>query len=119
MFLEINMKKTMGLFFLLLFAGCASVDPAILTEEEIVHAVGLAREKVSSEITDLSEEELYFIKSQQPKYSYYKLSGNYADYSFSWDIKDNQRIVVSGRGNILTLDGAKVQRFNSSKKSKY
>lgn len=119
MFVEIKMKNAFWLILLLLFTGCASTDPAFLNEEEMSHVVGLAREKVLSELPDLSEDDKYFIRSEQPKYSYYKLSGNYADYSIYWDIRDNQRIAVSGRGDVLTLDGAKVQRFNSSKKSKY
>jgi len=119
MFVEIKMKNALWLLLLLLFASCASIDPTLLTEEEMSHVVALARERVSSEITGLSEEEKKVIRSEQPKYSYYKLSGNYADYSFRWDIKNNQRIVISGRGDILTLEGAKIERFNSSKEGKY
>lgn len=119
MFVEIKMKNAFWLILLLLLTGCASIDPALLNEEEMSHVVGLAREKVLSEIPDLSEEDKYFIRSEQPKYSYYKLSGNYADYSIYWDIKDNQRIAVSGRGDVLTLDDAKVERVNTSKEGKY
>ena len=95
------MKYLYWLTIILIFSGCASIDSAILTDEEMVSVVGLAREKVLSEISDLSKEELFYIKPHPPKYSYYKTAGNYADYTFSWDIKDNQRIVVHGRGAIL------------------
>ncbi len=115
----IRMKNTLWLILISFFAGCASINPALLTEDDMVHVVGIAREKASTEITDLSEEELYLLKSEHPKYLYYKLSGNYADYYFYWDIKDNQRIVVYGRGDIMTLEGAKVKRFKGSNEGKY
>lgn len=114
MFVEIEMKNALCLVLILLFSCCASIDPALLTGEEMVHVVGLARGKVASEISDLSERELHFIKSEQPRFSYYRLSGNYANYSVCWEIKDNQGIIVSGRGDIMTLEGAKVERFMSS-----
>jgi len=105
------MKNAYWLILILIVSGCASTDPAFLTEKEALSVVGLAREKVLLEMPDISHEEIYFIKNEQPKYSYYKLSGNYANYTFSWIIKDNQGIVVHGRGDILTLEGAKIERF--------
>jgi hypothetical protein len=89
-----------------------SINPAVLSEKEMEQVTSIAREKVSAEIKDLTESEIQIIKTEQPKYSYYKLSGNYADYSFFWNLKDNQKVVVSGRGDILTLEGAKVQKIN-------
>lgn len=115
MFVRNKMKRTICLFFLILLWSCASIDPAILSEEELKHAVWLAREKVSTEIKDLSGKELHFIKTEQPKYSYYKLSGNYADYSIYWYIEGDQGVVVSGRGDILRLEGAKIERIGNPK----
>jgi len=105
------MKHTYWLILILIVSGCASIDPAVLSEKERLSVVGLAREKVLLEIPDISQEEIYFIKNEQPKSSYYKLSGHYADYTFNWIIKDNQGIVVHVRGDILTLEGAKIERF--------
>lgn len=105
------MKNAYWLILILIVCGCVSIDPAFLTEKELLRVVGLAREKVLLEIPDISQEEIYFIKNEQPKASYYKLSGNYTDYRFSWIIKDNQGIVVHGRGDIITLEGAKIERF--------
>lgn len=105
--------KLFWVLLLLFIIGCAPLNASLLSEEEMGITTSLSREKVLSEIKDLSEEERNIIKSEHPQYTYYKLSGNYADYSFWWDFKDDKKIAVFGRGDILTLGGAKVERINN------
>ena len=56
-----------------------------------------------------------FIKENQPKYSYYILSGTDAQYSFHWDVDAYYRIIVFGQGDIMTLEGASFKIFKMEK----
>jgi hypothetical protein len=60
------------------------------------------------------EQETELVKNVEPKLSYYFLSRPYADYSIEWVTTNNDRIRVYGKGDILKLEGAAVQRLPKS-----
>ncbi len=101
--------------FLAVVSSCASIDPALLTEKQIESTVSLAREKAFAETNELTEQDKLFIRNEKPRFSYYILSGSYAQYSFSWDVDASNRVIVFGQGNILTLEGSTVKKFKIEK----
>ena len=103
------------LSFLFLLYGCASLDPALLTEDQMTSIVSMAREKALSDKNELNEQDKLFITYNPPRWSYYILAGNDAQYSFSWDVDTSNRVIVFGQGNILTLEGATVKKFKIEK----
>lgn len=74
-------------------------DKALMSE--------IARKKVLL-ADNIDEQSRQMIKANAPKIAYYRLAGDYAQYSFSWQISSNRILWVGGQGNIKTLDGATI-----------
>ena len=108
------MKMSRLLFIILLpLAACAQIQEfsTVLTESQARTVIERAREKiiVSSVVRDPSE--LNFVQTKEPSsFSYYFISKSYADYYIRWSVTKEETIIVHGRGNILELEGAIVER---------
>ena len=102
------------LFLTFAFVGCQSLGlyaKSGLTQEQSEKVVSRARELAMSR-NSFSEAERRVIQSTAPLVSYYFISGpRYADYSIQWLLPDGVRVAVSGRGNLLELEGAMVSRL--------
>jgi hypothetical protein len=77
------------------------------SQEEIKHAIELARRRALAEAGGLDEGSRMSIQRNWPRVAYYPPSG-WADYFISWPISSNRVIVVYGYGNMGELQGAKV-----------
>lgn len=107
----LSMKLYLSITLVFIFsASCASLDPSRLTKDQTEVIAKLAREKINVAITDMTESDRQYIKENEPRFSYYSLSGTYAQYLIFWDVEEAYRIVVSGQGDIMTLEGATVRK---------
>lgn len=87
--------------------GCRHLSPSQITEEQLNEVVTTARDIILKHHPELDEESKRMIRNNLPHYGYYLLSGYYADYDFTWKITNKRIVVLSGRGNLLTLENAK------------
>lgn len=99
----------------LLTVGCASLDPALLTKNQMALIVSVAREKVAAADNNISDGDRQFIRDNRPRISYYILAGTYAQYLISWDVDAFYRVIISGQGDIMTLEGATVKKLEVAK----
>jgi len=90
-------------------AACAA--PSQLTNDEAASVRALARARVVASGILNGEREAQLIASTEPKMSYYFLARPLGDYAIEWHTATEERIVVHGRGDILKLEGASVQRL--------
>jgi hypothetical protein len=112
------MKRFLVLLLLLLFGRIGhgetlSHPTSSQTMKEVEnHVIERARERVlaSGLINDSREVEL--VKSTRPALFYIYFGAPIADYKIHWKINDKESIVVHGRGNILSLEGAHIERRN-------
>ncbi len=81
---------------------------------EMDKSVGRAREIILASDLRLTEQERTFVLEECPTYRIYPLAGDYVEYRFEWRI-DNVRLTVSGRGDLVMLDGAEVSRGTKQK----
>lgn len=99
----------------LLTVGCASLDPALLTTTQTALIVSAAREKVAAADSEITDGDRQFIRDNRPRISYYLLAGTYAQYLISWDVDTFYRVIISGQGDIMTLEGATVKKLEVAK----
>ena len=112
------MKRLLVLLSLFLsgHAGLAEMSSHSISkqeEHEIENAViEQAREKVlaSGLVTDAQEIEL--VRNTRPSILYIYFGRPIADYKIRWQV-GKASVVIYGRGNILTLEGAHIERRTS------
>lgn len=77
-------------------------------------AIAQARERVLESGLLRSEQEIEWVKNTKPAFFYIYFGKPIAEYRIRWQINSKESIVVYGRGNILVLEGAHVERRNSA-----
>jgi hypothetical protein len=87
------------------FVGCKSANPL---DKATVESIAKARSVALTESTKLDEESRKLISDNIPERSYYRLAGDFAQYSFSWEISSNRTLIVYGDGDIKTLENHKI-----------
>jgi hypothetical protein len=100
------------LIMLLPLAACAQFqsNSALLTESQTKAVIERAREKVIMGAVVRGANEVEVIRTKEPSFRYYFLSKPYGDYDIRWSVTKEETITVRGRGNILELEGAIVER---------
>jgi hypothetical protein len=100
------------LVMLLPLAACAKFqsNSALLTESQTKAVIERAREKVIMGTVVRGANEVVVIRTKEPSFKYYFLSKPYGDYDIRWSVTKEETITVRGRGNILELEGAIVER---------
>ena len=82
-------------------------------KHEVENAViKLAREKVLASGLVSDTKEIEFIRNTRPSIFYIYFGRPIADYKIRWQV-GKATVVVYGRGNILTLEGAHIERHAS------
>lgn len=106
--------KTLLAIFVFLLPACAEPGnySAHLTKAQVQSIVEKAREKILASSVLKGEQEAHFIRTTEPTLSYYFLTKPYADYAIRWAVGNEETVSVHGRGNILELEGATVERIN-------
>lgn len=106
--------RTVRLLLIMLFplAACAQLqsNSALLTESQTRAVIERAREKVIMGTVVRGAHEVEIIRTKEPSFRYYFLSKPYGDYDIRWSVTKDETIIVRGRGNILELEGAIVER---------
>ncbi len=96
-------------------SGCATLNAAThLSQEESQAIRDLARQEVVSRALVRDPAEAEVIKSTEPKLAYYFMAKPYAQYFIQWDLPNGDRILISGQGDIFSLEGARFERLRSS-----
>ena len=95
-------------------AACASVrdlaNTSVMTEDQWAAVLPRAR-AVALQSGMVRESERSIIETSNPHVSYYFLSGiHYAQYFITWEFSDQEAVTVSGQGDMLSLEGAEVNR---------
>jgi hypothetical protein len=94
-------------WFLFLALGLASCrSPALYSPEVERQVIELARANVLAKFPDLDAASKAMIRTSRPDFGYYRMGGDYAQYSLSWLLTSNRQLVLSGQGNIRRLEGA-------------
>jgi hypothetical protein len=96
---------------MIFLAGCMAEFSGHLIREERAQVIMLAIQRVE-ESNLLNGEELAHVRAHEPRLSYYFLAGKYdAQYSVRWALSETDEVCVfSTGGNIMTLEGAKIER---------
>lgn len=109
-----NIRQAVGCFlFALCLAACTgqSLTSSNLSPPEFNHVTELARQRTLASGLLRNEQEIQLIKLNAPKMSYYFLARPDASYLITWNLSSHERLVISGQGNILELEGATLQRI--------
>ena len=98
------------------FYGCSGLGTEKLTVDQATEITARARKEVlSSTSLGLSGAERALVNSESPSISYYPLAGlAYSDYTVCWTTAIGDKLVVSGQGDILTLQNATIIRAQGS-----
>jgi len=117
--MKIVLSKQRGALLLIIFGvlsfvicGCSSLGSERLTKDQTARITDLARKKVlSATFLNLSDEERVLVTSRNPSLSYYPIAGlTYSDYAVTWALPSNGGLVVSGKGDVRTLEDAEIKR---------
>ena len=105
--------KNLLLALVLFFPACAQPNSSslYLTKHQALAITEKAREKVLANSVLNGAQEAQIVRTAEPTLTYYFLARPYADYDIRWTINSDEAISVRGRGNILDLDGAIVERI--------
>jgi hypothetical protein len=71
--------------------------------------IAIARQKLNDTFPALDSDERAKISGFPDSFRYYKLGGDFADYSIVWHLSSNRLARVFGQGDLLTLGGAKAE----------
>ena len=109
----------MKIFIILMslyLVGCAGLEEfsSHLTKTQMEAVAELARNKVLESGVVKETQEIEIVKNTKPHMSYYFLAKPYADYTIRWQVNSVESILVYGRGNILELEGARVERRDNA-----
>lgn len=112
----LHRMKIITILIPVLLAGCAGLEEfsSHLTKSHAEAVAELARNKAFESGVVKETQEIEILKNTKPHMSYYFLAKPYADYSIRWQVNSVESILVYGRGNILLLEGARVERRNSA-----
>ena len=109
-----KIMRSLICILLLILTGCASVRDVArssLTREQRQTVIARAR-TLALESGLVRESERAIVETDEPKMAYYFMAGvHFAQYSISWKFSEHQRVNVHGEGDILLLNGAKVERM--------
>lgn len=94
--------KCIILAIIVVLAGCTS--PAHLKRNESSRVIEVAR-TIAAESNALKPDEKARIDEANPEFSYYYVSKPIAQYSIRWSLGPTRDFVISGTGNIHTLEG--------------
>ena len=72
--------------------------------------IDLARDKVLTSGLVEDPREIEIVTNARPTLFYLYFGRPIADYRVRWQLNDEESVVVYGRGNILVLEGAHVER---------
>ena len=102
------MVKAISLNALLVTAlFLTSCSALMFRPQELAHPIELARARALSEpVLDAISREM--MRTNAPRVSYYKIAGDFCQYTFTWRITDKRTISVFGEGDIKQIEGSKV-----------
>ena len=105
--------KNLLLALVLFFPACSQPNSSslYLRKHQALAITEKAREKVLASSVLNRAQEAQIVRTAKPTLTYYFLAKPYADYDIRWTINSDEAISVRGRGNILDLDGAIVERI--------
>ncbi len=112
------MKRLLVLLLLFLSGrtGLAEMSPHLTSnqaKEAVENAViDQARKRVLSSGLVNDAQEIELVRNTKPTLFYIYFGKPIADYRIRWLVNSKESIVVYGRGNILTLEGAYIERRN-------
>jgi len=107
--------RTLSLVAAVCLSACTTLSERThLSREESQEVRELARQEVISRTLVRDPSEVEFIKSTEPKLAYYFMAKPYAQYFIQWDLPNGDRILISGQGDIFSLEGARVERLQKS-----
>ena len=99
--------RTFYLIQILMSFTCGIVCMHQIKQSDMDRSVFRAREFIENS-GKVNKSDLVSILETYPKWSLYIISGDYAQYSFSWTLND-KIISVSGQGDRYSLEGAKLK----------
>lgn len=110
-----KMQRLLPVVFIIVLSSCAGLEEysSRLSKSQYSVVIDVARERVLASKLVNGQSEIELIKNNEPKLSYYFLAKPYADYFISWQLNDEEHILVRGMGDILKLEGATISRNKS------
>jgi hypothetical protein len=108
------MSKTWVWFVAMLWlSACAGTTSSTkLNDDQIRTVIAHARKLILASSAVKGPHEARIVESTEPKFRYYFMLRPFADYELHWNVGNDEAISVRGRGNVLELEGAIVERVS-------